>query len=95
MTHKMRTTRYRPSSTVRAALMSGNLMTSLSASAGSAPTNAINNEDDNEDDATQDAGQTAPSQDAFILIHCLHLSILPRFDVLIVTCVIRLGHRAT
>src|SRR5918992_211187 len=40
-THKMRTNRYRLSSTVRAALMSGNLMTSPSGSAGSSPTNTI------------------------------------------------------
>jgi hypothetical protein len=39
-------------------------------------------EDDDEDDATQDAGQTAPSQNAFLLIYCHHSGILPRFDVL-------------
>src|SRR5918993_88357 len=39
-------------------------------------------EDDNEDDGAQDAGQTTPPKNAFLLIHRLHLGILPRFDVL-------------
>jgi hypothetical protein len=53
------------------------------------------NEDDNEDDATQHTGETTQSENAFLLLHCIHLRILPLFDVLIVTYVIRFGHRAT
>jgi hypothetical protein len=39
-------------------------------------------EDGNEDDGAQDAGQTTPPKNTFLLIHCLHLGILPRIDVL-------------
>src|SRR5215211_8293551 len=42
-------------------------------------------EDENEDETTQDTGQTAPPKNGFLLIHCIHLGILPRFDVLIVS----------
>jgi hypothetical protein len=39
-------------------------------------------EDENKDDGAQDTGQTTPPKNTFLLIHCLHLGILPRIDVL-------------
>ena len=69
---RMRTTRYKLSSTVRRSDVGEPHDLPLGFSRIRSYERDYYNEDDNEDDATQNAGQTTPSQGALILIYYLH-----------------------